>query len=866
MRTSTLYFLFSFTVFFQLNAIKTHGQEFNVQDSKTAIWVDSVFESLSITDRINQMLVLQLDEKTVQSNDLPNAFGGILLKSKGPIGYGKTVNNLQRKLLLPTLVFAQLGVSNGIALDSIQQFGSDVILSAISEPNLLYETGQAIATQCRFLGINGLIPKADNLLFQEYNELSWRLNELNQGFSDNDILILHSINFTQFQQIDLKSLMTSTMPEMIMINVENVPEFHEFIQKSIAVDQVDLEVLYEKCKQILSLKYINGLKQYAEVEFMNLYQALNNPDFKLLQRELVASSLTVLKNDLNLIPVSNLENKKIASLTIGKQGNQEFQQTLEAYAQVDHFQVSYYASDNEFADLWTQLNGYDLIIAGLYDSEYLKANFNGTESYGIFMNWLNESEKTVIAFFGDLSHLRNANFILDAPTFLIGCQDDEQENSLVPQLIFGGIDAEGVLPISINENIQKGQGIALNKLGRFGYTLPEEVGLDSKRLCRIDSIVKMAIQARATPGCQVLIARDNQVVFRKSYGYQTYDSLLEVTNDDLYDLASLTKVSGALPALMKLYQEGKFDLDATLGTYLPYYKRGNKKEITFREILAHQSGMIPYIVYWQTALKKNGKYRRKTLSTERSEEFPYEISPGLFVYNDYKEKIYKQIKKSKMGEQKYLYSGLTFFLFPDIIEKISGEKYEDYINSNFYKPLGATTLTYNPMDKFAPDLIVPTEYDSTFRKSLVHGKVHDEGAAMMAGVSGNAGLFADANDLGKLFQMYCNYGSYGGREYLNEETIREFTRCQYPENDNRRALGFDRPMPITTENGNTAISASQLSFGHTGFTGTFAWADPEYNLVYIFLSNRVYPTRQNTKLYDMNIRTNIQQVIYDAMK
>ncbi len=219
-----------------------------------------------------------------------------------------------------------------------------------------------------------------------------------------------------------------------------------------------------------------------------------------------------------------------------------------------------------------------------------------------------------------------------------------------------------------------------------------------------------------------------------------------------------------------------------------------------------------------------------------------------------------------MGEKKYLYSGLVFYLFPEIIERLSGQKYTDYLYENFYYPLGATTLTYKPLDKFDLERIVPTEYDSLFRKGQIHGKVHDEGAAMMRGISSNAGLFANANDLAKLFQMYCNYGFYGCREYVSERTVQEFARYQYPENDNRRGLGFDKPLPEPKVDGNAAISASRLSFGHSGFTGTFAWADPKYNLVYIFLSNRVYPTRENRKLYDLNIRTDIQEVFYEAMK
>ena len=653
---------------------------------------------------------------------------------------------------------------------------------------------------------------------------------------------------------------------MMIIEPIDIPEFHESIQEALTNEQILLEELNEKCRKILALKLWAGLDNMQDVNTIRLPAKLNSGENYFLKHELTRASLTVIKNSQKLLPVSHLENRKIASLTIGKNTNMVFEDYLDNYTQVDHYEVSYYASDKEFSDLWSQLSSYDLIIIGLYESEFLKGNLNGTESFVIFQEWINHSEKCITGFFGDPNLLDNNHAILNASTLILALEDNELYNSLVPQLIFGGIEADGLLPVTINETFQIGYGIPVSNLSRFSYTSPEAAGLNSERLKKIDSIAYWAIKEEAIPGCEIMVVKDNQVVFKKSYGYQTYDSLQNVSDNDLYDLASITKVSGALPGLMKLYEEGKFDLDATLGTYLPYFKKGNKKELTFREILAHQSGIIPYIVFWKTAQKKSGKYRRKTLSITQSDDYNYKIADDLFMHKDYKRKIYKQIKKSKTGEKKYLYSGLTFYLFPEIIEAITGENYTDYIYSNFYKPLGATTLTYKPMEKFGIERIVPTEYDSLFRNLLVHGTVHDEGAAMMRGVSSNAGLFANANDLAKLFQMYCNYGTFGGREYLNEETVREFTTVQYAENENRRGLGFDRPLPEPHEEGNTAKSVSQLSFGHSGFTGTFAWADPEYNLVYIFLSNRVYPTRVNRKLYELNIRTNIQEVIYEAME
>ncbi len=867
MHTLRALFLVGCLVFLLSKTTYSITQVQNADDIMPSSWVDSIFESLSPTERICQLLVMKMDANDTTSFGSPILPGGIIVEAGGPVSYGRTVNSIQKKTKVPALIFADFGECFAPKIDSIEKLASPLTLSAISEPHLLYETGQTIGDQCQLLGIHGFLTSNEESPADQTILDPWQKSEIYQGFINRRIIPADSINLYSFNKLDLSIFTENNGPVMVLVQPEEVAKFIQHIEEALEEDLLDENFLNIKCKQILEKKAWAGLDvpQGTDVPVMAVDQKFSN--FQLLKQELAEASITVLNNASGLLPIGHLENSKIASLSIGKSDNTVFETFLNNYTRVDHFHINYYASDQEYADLWTSLIGYDVIIQGLYESDFLKARLNGTESFALFQEWLNDSGKSITTLFGDPVILADPmNQILKSPALILAYQDNEITNALVPQLIFGGIEADGSLPLSINDTYQKGQGHQIHDIGRFSYTFPEAVGLDGDKLNKIDSIVEMAIASKAIPGCQVLIAKDNRIIFKKSYGFHTYDSVRRVTDRDLYDLASVTKVSSALPGLMKLYEEGKFDLDATLGTYLPYFNRGNKKKLTYREILAHQSGMLAWIPYWRTTIRKNGKYRRKTLSTMTTEDYPYEIAPGLYLHNEYKRKIYKQIKKSKIGEKKYLYSGLTFYLFPEIIENITGMDYQEYIYDNFYKPLGASTLTYNPMDQFEIDQIVPTEYDSLFRKTQIHGKVHDEGASMMEGVSANAGLFANANDLAKLFQMYCNYGTYGNREYLNEETIMEFTRCQYPENDNRRGLGFDRPLPEPHENGNTAKSVSQLSFGHTGFTGTFVWADPAYNLVYIFLSNRVYQTRNNTKLYDLNVRTNIQELIYEAMQ
>jgi CubicO group peptidase (beta-lactamase class C family) len=359
------------------------------------------------------------------------------------------------------------------------------------------------------------------------------------------------------------------------------------------------------------------------------------------------------------------------------------------------------------------------------------------------------------------------------------------------------------------------------------------------------------------------------VVFQKTYGYQTFDNRTPVDEDDLYDLASVTKVSATLPGLMLLDAEGKFSPDATLGSYLPYFKHSNKEDILMKDMLAHQAGLTAWIPFWKSTVKENGEFKRRTFSPEYSEKYPLKVAQGLYMYKNYREKIFKEIKKSPVGEKKYLYSALTFIISTGIIDRLTGEKWYDFVTDSIYHKIGAWEMVFNPYLKYPLSRIIPTEYDSLFRKQQLHGTVHDEGAAMLGGISGHAGLFATANDLMKLMELYRRMGEYGGKRIISRDVLEEYTRVQFPENNNRRGLGFDKPSlnmsELTQRQAYPTKGASPESFGHSGYTGTFVWVDPKYDISYVFLSNRVYPTRNNNLISDMNIRTEILQAIYDSI-
>jgi len=413
------------------------------------------------------------------------------------------------------------------------------------------------------------------------------------------------------------------------------------------------------------------------------------------------------------------------------------------------------------------------------------------------------------------------------------------------------------------------------KLGLVGDRLDQRpvnpIGFDVRKLDEgIEEIMTRAIDSMAFPGGQILMARKGMVFYHKAFGYHTYDKENQVQLTDLYDLASVTKTTASTLALMKLYDMNLFDPDETMSYYFPKVAKGAKKDLVMRDTLAHQAGLKAWIPYWSVSQRKNGKYRNKTVRQDSSANYPYRISDsGLFMHKDFIEKkIYKLIKKSKVSDdKKYLYSGLTFYLIPDLVKRLTGKDFDEFLYDEFYRPMNANTLRFNAGDLFPKERIVPTEIDTFFRMETLKGVVHDEGAAMMLGVSGNAGLFSNAGDLAKVYQMLLNDGELDGKRYLTPEAIYEFSKCQFCGTGNRRGMGFDKPLIEYNANlSSVAKDASPASYGHTGYTGTLVWADPANDLLFIFLSNRVYPTRNNSKIYQLNVRPDIHNLVYELLR
>lgn len=649
---------------------------------------------------------------------------------------------------------------------------------------------------------------------------------------------------------------------------EDVPKAIEEIKKAVGAGLISQKEIDRRVRKILAVKQWAGLDKYRPLSSQNIVEELNTPEAQLLHRKLSEASLTVLKNDNELFPVKGLETLRIASVSFGAEAGTTFQKILGLYTEVTHFTVPVDAESEVVSEVKEKLKDFDLVLAGIHDqSKYPRNTLKLSEAALALITDLSNQKNSIFSIFKNPYVLNKMDDIENAAGLILAYQDSEVSQEVAAQLIFGGIGANGKLPVSIGEKFRSGDGLVVKGGIRLGYTMPEAVGMDSKILVSgIDSLMQQAMEAEAIPGGQVLVARDQKVVFYKAYGEHSYFDTIRVKKNDLYDLASVTKITATMPALMKLYDEGKFRLDGTLADHLSSFKRSNKADIPFTDILTHQARFQPWIPFWKNMIRKNGSYKWWTIKKDSSARYPIRITNDMYLHRNYPKKIVKAIRKSPLREKKeYKYSDFFFILAPKVVESRTDLDFSAYLQKNFYEPLGATSIGFNP--GYPKNQIVPTEFDFNFRKEPIHGTVHDEGAIMLGGISGHAGLFANANDLAKLLQMYLNQGSYGGRTYFKEGTIREFTKRTFPESDNYRALGFDKRRPNSEGIvNNTAKDAGEASYGHTGFTGIMVWMDPKEDLLYIFLSNRVHPTRDNHRLYDLNTRTQIHQVLYDAIK
>jgi len=648
------------------------------------------------------------------------------------------------------------------------------------------------------------------------------------------------------------------------------------IQVALANGSLDKAQLWTSVKRILRAKFRLGLTKPQQVELANLRRDLNPPEALALKHRIVSNALILVRDEKDVIGFPNLENLKFATLAIGDTNRTVFQTYCGQYAPMTHFNTPKEVSDSLKTKLLDTLRKFDVVLVGLYGirttprpNRAVNPEPGPDTIYGLthseldFLRNLNQKTTLALTVFGN----PYTYAWMDAPPLMMQAfTEDPMAQQLAAQSLFGANDLNGILPVTAAPWARFGQGTKKTFLQkRLGYALPETVGMSSDTLALMDGIVSEMLSTGAAPGCQILVAKDNKIVWQKSYGHYTYEQIQAVTNETIYDLASVTKVAATTISMMKLLENQKVSLDAPMSNYVPELKMTNKNDLTVREIMAHHAGLQAWIPFYQQTLTAEKMPSSKIYLSSAQPGFEVPVAKDLFMENAWSDTLWQQIFNSPLsGNKNYKYSDLDLYLCARAVNNLSGSPLDVFADREFYKPLGLATTAYNPWKKGLSLRCAPTEEDGYFRHQRLQGYVHDMGAAMLGGVSGHAGLFSNANDLAKIFQMLLNGGSYGWRRYLQAETVRQFT-TRYA-GSTRRGIGFDMKELDEKQTANMSILAGKNTFGHLGFTGICAWADPDKKLIFIFLSNRTYPTMENSKLGNGDFRPRLQSVVYRAIK
>lgn len=940
-------------------------------------WVDSVFATLSLEERIGQLMMIRAHSDKGPEHEAEVAqlirdyhVGGLLFFQGDPLHQARLTNYYQQlSPNLPLLIGMDAEWGLGMRLkEHAISFPRQLMLGAIQDNRLLYDMGAEIARECRRLGVQvNLAPVVDvnnNPANPVINDRSFGEDRYNvavkgymymKGLQDHQVLacakhfpghgdtdtdshfdlpvILHPrdrldsielfpfkvlaeqgigsmmIAHLQVPALDTTAHLPTTLSRPTVTQVlreelgfdglivtdgldmqgvrkyyepgqieaeallagndilllpPDVPAAYRAIRDYLRRGLLTEERIDESVRKVLKEKYRLGLLHPQAIELDHLEEDLNNTAALALKRRLIENSLTLVRNGRDLLPFREVDQGTMATLAIGAPTRTPFQRMLEQYRPVSHFNVGREIPKGQYGRLVTQLADKDVVVIGLHGmNKYLDRNFGLTDSALSLIRLLGQRTKVVLVVFGNpyaLGHFDEIPWLIEA------YDEDEMTQELAAQGLFGAFGFRGRLPVTASSRSRFGQGIDSENLFRLGYGLPEEVGMRSEVLAQIDTIAQHAIDSSATPGCAVLVARKGKIVFQKAYGYFTYDQKRPCGVADLYDLASITKIAATTVSVMKLQEEGLIDIDQPLSKYLVELDSTNKAGLTIREMMAHHAGLRPWIPFFKRTIDQNGRPVDSLYHRQADDLFSIEVAKDLYLRKDYRDTIWQQIFQSELEKDKeYRYSDLAFFLLARLVERVSGKSLDEYAAENFYRPLGMQQTTFNPLKKFPADRIVPTEDDDYFRHQRLQGYVHDMGAAMLGGVSGHAGLFSTTADLAILMQMLLNDGYYGGRYFLQPQTVQLFkNRCDVC---SRRGLGFDMKETNGKQAPNLHISplASDHAFGHLGFTGNCVWVDPEYDLVYIFLSNRTFPKMDNYKLSQLLTRSRIHTVLYESL-
>ena len=675
-----------------------------------------------------------------------------------------------------------------------------------------------------------------------------------RGLVLTDAMVMKGVaDFTTPEQADLMAFLAGN--DMILFSKDPDKSFRYFkeaYQKGIITD----ERLEESVKRILRAKVWSGLFDYQPRPLENVRQISTIRDTVLTQTA-YEKAVTLVKNQNSLLPFKDVT-RKTAYVPLGEEKNNDsiFFAYLNKYAPADRVEIQ---TESDIK----RLQNYDRVIIGI-----LKNTSNPWKSYKIseaerqLIEKIARQKPTVTVLFTSPYALRDFSENLPGDAVVVAYQNNMFTRQIVPQLLYGALPFEGKLPVSINPKYPVNHGITTSPLGRLAYGYPEQVNMSSEKLKKVDSLMQFMLDTMAAPGAVVLAARNGRIIFHKVYGHKTYDTQEPLHPDDVFDVASVTKVLSATASMMKLYDEGYFRLTDKLGDLLPYLKGSNKDTLELIPVLSHYAQLKPWIPFYLSTMDKNGNLLPQYYRKKPEPGYTLKVAENLYLIDSYPDTIWTKIKESPLRKKKeYKYSGLFFYLWKKFMLDSLHTDLDRYNDSVFYRPMGARSLTYNAWEKFPRDKIVPTEIDNYWRHQELRGYVHDMGAAMLDGVNGNAGLFGNAEDLAKMMQMFLQKGYYGGRQYISDTTVERFTRRHFEKDSVRRGLGWDKPQ-FKGRPGPTFEEISPSSYGHQGFTGTMVWGDPEEQIVYIFLSNRTYPSMNNRLLYELNIRSEVQRLIY----
>ena len=641
----------------------------------------------------------------------------------------------------------------------------------------------------------------------------------------------------------------------------------EALQRYVREGKISQEQIDASVKRILTYKFRLGLTKYQPKDVLTARKDVNSAQAEALKRDLIKNALTMVRNTQHLVPFGRVDTLSFASLSIGADGLTAFQKRLSSYAKMTHLYTGKELNDERQATLLAQLSKYKVVFVGLHDmASAASKNYGISYSSIQFLKKLNTKTKVVLSIFGSPYSLK---FFDEFESVQMAYESEALVQDLSAQALFGAFGMTGRLPITASERSRFNAGEETQANGRMGYSIPEAVGMSSDTLNRIELIANEAINVAATPGCVVLVAKDGQIIYEKAFGHHTYLKDHPTQTSDVFDLASVTKIAATTISMMRFMDDGRIDLRKPLSNYLPNLNGTNKAAMVVQDIMAHNAGLVGWLPFYKRTLghtpdslnKPSLKYYRSTPEGE----FVVPVASNLYLHKNFMDSIFMQIRQSELRPNiNYRYSDLGFYLLAQMVEHQSGMGFDKYVDSTFYAPLGLQSATFNPWKKFPIEQMPPTEEDHYYRQQRVQGYVHDMGSAMLGGVSGHAGLFSNANDLAVIMQMLLQQGYYGGNRYLEPQTVQNFI-TRHPRSI-RRGVGFDMyPMGASYPT-NMSAQASESTFGHTGFTGTCTWVDPEHNLVYVFLSNRTFPSQHNNRLEKFDTRQRIQGVVYKSIR